>query len=153
MLHTALLTLKYIFRDDLRERLPEILGLLRELEQSSSGLDYVITLLRYLAQGASTERLNRDELRRVATAVLSEGNLMMTIADEWVQEGIEKGIPMGIEKGIPIGETLLLRRQLTRRFGPVPGWVEAKLAGAEPAQLELWGERLLDAPSLEAVFA
>ncbi len=145
MLHTALLTLKYIFRDDLRERLPEILGLLRELEQSSSGLDYVITLLRYLAQGASTERLNRDELRRVATAVLSEGNLMMTIADEWVQEGIEKGIP--------IGETLLLRRQLTRRFGPVPGWVEAKLAGAEPAQLELWGERLLDAPSLEAVFA
>jgi hypothetical protein len=33
MLHTALLTLKYIFRDDLRERLPEILGLLRELEQ------------------------------------------------------------------------------------------------------------------------
>ena len=145
MLHTALLTLKYIFRDDLRERLPEILGLLRELEQSSSGLDYVITLLRYLAQGASTERLNRDELRRVATAVLSEGNLMMTIADEWVQEGIEKGIPMG--------ETLLLRRQLTRRFGPVPGWVEAKLAGAEPAQLELWGERLLDAPSLEAVFA
>ena len=145
MLHTALLTLKYIFRDDLRERLPEILGLLRELEQSSSGLDYVITLLRYLAQGASTERLNRDELRRVATAVLSEGNLMMTIADEWVQEGIEKGIPMG--------ETLLLRRLLTRRFGPVPGWVEAKLAGAEPAQLELWGERLLDAPSLEAVFA
>jgi hypothetical protein len=104
----------------------------------------VITLLRYLAQGASTERLNRDELRRVATAVLSEGNLMMTIADEWVQEGIEKGIPMG--------ETLLLRRLLTRRFGPVPGWVEAKLAGAEPAQLELWGERLLDAPSLEAIF-
>lgn len=144
MLHTALLTLKYIFRDDLRERLPEILGLLRELEQSSSGLDYVITLLRYLAQGASTERLNRDELRRVATAVLSEGNLMMTIADEWVQEGIEKGIPMG--------ETLLLRRLLTRRFGPVPGWVEAKLVGAEPAQLELWGERLLDAPSLEAIF-
>ena len=50
MLQTALLTLKYIFRDDLRERLPEILGLLRDLEQSSSGLDYVITLLRYLAQ-------------------------------------------------------------------------------------------------------
>jgi hypothetical protein len=42
---------------------------------------------------------------------------------------------------------------LTRRFGPVPGWVEAKLAGAEPAQLEVWGERVLDAPSLEGVFA
>ena len=154
MLQTALLTLKYIFRDDLRERLPEILGLLRDLEQSSSGLDYVITLLRYLAQGPSTERLNADELRRVATAVLNnEGELMTTIAEQWVQEGIEKGIPMGIEKGILVGESLLLRRLLTRRFGPVPIWVEAKLAGAEPAQLELWGERVLDASSLEGVFA
>jgi len=88
--------LKYIFRDDLRERLPEILGLLRELEQSSSGLDYVITLLRYLAQGPSTERLNADELRRVATAVLSnEGELMTTIAEQWVQEGIEKASRRG----------------------------------------------------------
>ncbi len=149
MLQTALLTLKYIFRDDLRERLPEILGLLRELEQSSSGLDYVVTLLRYLAQGASTERLDADELRRVATAVLSGGGeLMMTIAEQWEQQGIEKGI----EKGIPAGEVLLLRRLLIRRFGPIPGWVETKLAGAEPAQLEVWGERVLDAPLLEAVF-
>jgi hypothetical protein len=90
----------------------------------------------------------------VATAVLSnEGELMTTIAEQWVQEGIEKGIEKGIVKGIPVGEALLLRRQLTRRFGPVPGWVEAKLAGAEPAQLEVWGERVLDAPSLEGVFA
>ncbi|MFO1424017.1 MAG: DUF4351 domain-containing protein [Candidatus Competibacteraceae bacterium] len=82
---------------------------------------------------------------------------MTTIAEQWVQEGIEKGIPMGIEKGIikgvSVGEALMLRRQLTRRFGPVPGWVEAKLAEAEPAQLEMWGERVLDAPSLEGVFA
>ena len=73
------------------------------------------------------------------------------------EEPIEKGIPMGIEKGIAkgilVGEALLLRRLLTRRFGPVPGWVEDKLAGAEPAQLEAWGERVLDAPSLEGVFA
>lgn len=157
ILQTALLTLKYIFRDDLRERLPEILGLLRDLEQSSSGLDYVITLLRYLAQGPSTERLNADELRRVATTVLSGGGqVMMTIAEQWLQEGfekgIEKGISKGIEKGIPVGEALLLRRQLTRRFGPVPGWVDAKLVAAEPVQLEVWGERVLDAPSLEGVF-
>ena len=73
---------------------------------------------------------------------------MMTIAEQWEQQGIEKGI----EKGIPAGEVLLLRRLLIRRFGPIPGWVETKLAGAEPAQLEVWGERVLDAPLLEAVF-
>ena len=63
VLHTALLTLKYIFRDELRERLPGILGLLRDLAQSSMGLDYVRTLLRYLAQAASIDRLSGEELR------------------------------------------------------------------------------------------
>jgi hypothetical protein len=47
----------------------------------------------------------------------------------------------------------LLRRLLIRRFGPLPAWVEAKLAGAEPAQLEGWGERVPEAATLEAVFA
>ncbi|HMX68671.1 MAG TPA: Rpn family recombination-promoting nuclease/putative transposase, partial [Accumulibacter sp.] len=57
VLHTALLTLKYVLRDELRQRLPGILALLRDLAQSSSGLDYVRTLLRYLAQAASVDRL------------------------------------------------------------------------------------------------
>jgi len=38
MLQVALLTLKYIFRDELGERLPGILGLLRELEEGSRSL-------------------------------------------------------------------------------------------------------------------
>jgi len=41
---------------------------------------------------------------------------------------------------------------LIRRFGALPEWVGAKLAAAEPAQLDVWGERVLDARSLEAVF-
>lgn len=45
------------------------------------------------------------------------------------------------------------RKQLIRRFRPLPAWTEAKLAGAEPAQLEAWAERVLDAAMLEEVFA
>lgn len=47
----------------------------------------------------------------------------------------------------------LLRKLLVRRFGTLPVWVEAKLAAAELAQLEAWGERVLEAATLEAVFA
>jgi hypothetical protein len=86
---------------------------------------------------------------RFFKAVFGRTEVAAEIAEQWVQEGMEKGI----SKGIPVGEALLLRRLLTRQFGPVPGWVEAKLVGAEPAQLEVWGERVLDAPSLEVVFA
>ncbi len=53
VLQVALWTLKYMFRDELRERLPGILRLLRALEESSSGLDFIRALLRYLAQAVS----------------------------------------------------------------------------------------------------
>ena len=44
-------------------------------------------------------------------------------------------------------------KALIRRFGPLPAWAEAKLAGAEPARLEAWVERVLEAATLAAVFA
>jgi hypothetical protein len=59
---------------------------------------------------------------------------------------------MGIEKGIQQGEALMLRRLLTRRFGPLPVWVEQRLEEASSAQLEAWAERVLDAARLEEVF-
>lgn len=92
ILHTALLALKYIFRDELRERLPGILELLRALEQRSSGLDYLYTLLRYLAQAANTDRLSEEDLRRAVTRTSSGGGeLMTTIAEQWVQDGRQEG--------------------------------------------------------------
>ena len=60
-----------------------------------------------------------------------------------------RGMEKGIEKGISRGQAGLL----ARRFGPLPAWVEARLNTAEPAQLETWALRVLDATSLEEVFA
>ncbi len=59
----------------------------------------------------------------------------------------------GLQQGLQQGESLLLRRLLTRRFGPLPEWAERRLKAAEPAQLEQWGERVLEAATLEAVLA
>ncbi len=78
---------------------------------------------------------------------------MTTIADEWVQEGIQQGIQQGIGQGIPLGEAKVLNRLLSYRFGKIPAWVEAKIATADQANLERWAERVLDAATLEAVFA
>jgi len=47
----------------------------------------------------------------------------------------------------------LLRRLLIRRFGPAPAWAEQRLADASTETLEQWADRLLEAESLEAVFA
>jgi hypothetical protein len=85
---------------------------------------------------------------------LQEMNSMLadrvkTWTEEWEREGMRKGF----EQGIPRGEAKLLRRLIARRFGAVPAWVDARLDGASEAELEAWGERVLDAASLEAIFA
>jgi len=55
-------------------------------------------------------------------------------------------------EGQQLGEARILRRQLTRRFGPLPDWAEQRLQGATLAELERWAERVLDAPTLDAVW-
>lgn len=72
---------------------------------------------------------------------------------EWGRPYREEGLKEGIEQGIELGEARLLKRQLTKRFGPMPEWVVAKIDEATTDQLEIWSEQILDAESVEAVFA
>jgi hypothetical protein len=51
------------------------------------------------------------------------------------------------------GQVELLLRLLTRRFGELPPETVERVRAAEGDQILLWAERVLDAPSLEAVFA
>ena len=66
--------------------------------------------------------------------------------------GIRKGIEQGRQEGIQQGKSLVLRRQLARRFGVLPLWVEERLARADRESLERWAERLLEAATIEEVF-
>ena len=56
-----------------------------------------------------------------------------------------------LEEGHQEGEKALLRRQLERRFGPLPEWADAQITAADTATVEQWGLRLLEARSLEEV--
>jgi len=67
---------------------------------------------------------------------------------EVIQEGIKKGRAEG---SLAEGRQFL-RRQLRKRFGELPQWVEQKLADADVETLEMWGEALLDADTLDGVF-
>jgi len=76
--------------------------------------------------------------------------------DEWAeqyrQEGREQALQAGREAGRQEGEALLLQRLLGKRFGELPDWVGPRLRHAPPAQIERWGEKLLDAETLDALF-
>ncbi|MDO9139782.1 MAG: cytosolic protein [Methylobacter sp.] len=68
------------------------------------------------------------------------------------QEGLLEGVTQGVIQGVIQGESKLLRKQLARRFGDLPNWVSDKLSSAGEQDLEHWGEAVLTAPTLDAVF-
>ena len=70
-----------------------------------------------------------------------------------IEEGMAIGIQQGMQQGRLAGKAHLLARLLTRRFGEVPPWVLAQLQAATESELEAWGEALLSASSIEAVFS
>lgn len=73
--------------------------------------------------------------------------------EKGIQKGKKEGKKEGIQKGIVQGEAAVLRRLLTRRFDRLPEWVEKRIAAASREALEGWVDRVLEAETLEDVFA
>ncbi len=59
----------------------------------------------------------------------------------------------GRQEGIQEGEATLLQRLLTRKFGPLPEAMQQRITSATTAQLEIWSLNILDATTLDDVFA
>ncbi|MCP4696019.1 MAG: DUF4351 domain-containing protein, partial [Gammaproteobacteria bacterium] len=150
-----------IFAENSRQGLRHTLELLAKMPDKQSVMDLVEMILRYFVQVHPTleEPIIQEALHHTG-----DQTLMETFIDRYIREGTEKGMWRGMrrgmrrgmqrgeQRGMQRGEQLLLRRLLIRRFGPLPSWVEQRLETADCAQLEDWGERLLDADSLETFF-
>jgi flagellar biosynthesis/type III secretory pathway protein FliH len=117
------------------------------------------TFKHWVEYNLATRLVNPQAFKKAANleemAVMLEENV-----DTWVtqwknkglQEGLQEGLQKGLQEGLLKGEALFLKRQLRKRFGTLPEWVENKLNQASSAQLEQWVETILDAQTLDAVF-
>ena len=107
MTRVGLLLLKTVFSSDYREKIPDILSLLKGLIKKKTGLAYIETVLRYIFH--TVEGMSVDELKPVVEQNLSieKGGLIMTLADkirdEGVQQGVQQGIRQGVQQGIQQG--------------------------------------------------
>jgi predicted transposase YdaD len=78
-----------------------------------------------------------------------EGEGMLADSFKVVFKQVEqRGRLEGLHAGRMEGEASVLIRQLTRRFGPLPDWAEARLREADAMQLDAWVDAVLDAESL-----
>jgi hypothetical protein len=131
-------------------RIGEVLAALAEWlqapEQDSLRRAFIIwtrrTILRKIPDAPVDEIHDLGEMR----------TMVVSLSHEWKAEARREGLAEGRAEGLREGEVTLLLRQLMKRFGELPDWVRARLEQASTAELERWGEELMETRSLEALF-
>jgi hypothetical protein len=70
-----------------------------------------------------------------------------------LEQGLEQGIERGMKRGMKDGELLIVTNLIRRRFGPISDATSQRLEALTPAQIEALSLRILDARTLEDLFA
>lgn len=125
------------------ECLAPIVGKLRAHQQSQPGdgidwLDLLETVLVY-----KLPTFTREEIRNMFG--FNEIELKKT---RFYQEAHGEGRTEGLVEG----EATILLRLLERKFSPLPDSARQRVASADAETLLVWGERLLDARSLDEIW-
>ncbi len=94
----------------------------------------------------------QQALQRIRDLSADEETRRLAFVRESALRDERSALSAAREEGRIQGEAHLLARQLLRRFGPLDANLQARLSAATPDQLERWADRILDSPTLEAVF-
>jgi hypothetical protein len=69
---TAFQALKYIFKPDIKNKLPGIIELFKKIKNKNTALDYLAALINYLVSTAGN--LENEEIEVTVSKVFSEGD-------------------------------------------------------------------------------
>lgn len=157
-----LLTILKHSRDkDLLERLPEFAEAFKAaLSQGAAGLNALVAVLHYLL--AARDDTSAENLAEFLTDHVREDleDIAMSAADRLHNQGLQEGLAKGREEGREEGHLRTLRllrrlllRQIELRFTPPTAGTSERVEAATEAELSLWLDRILTAPSLDDLFA
>jgi flagellar biosynthesis/type III secretory pathway protein FliH len=83
---------------------------------------------------------------------LEDDGMLAELIENWFEEAKREGVQQGRTEGRMEGWAALLSKLLKLRFGSLPPDIVDRLAHATEDELDAWGEAVLAAPSLEAMF-
>ena len=69
-----------------------------------------------------------------------------------IQQGVQQGVQQGMQQGMQQGELTMLFRLLERKFGKISKKVKQKIEAADSDTLLGWGEKILNASTVDDVF-
>ncbi len=146
ILQIGLLSLKYIYAEDVGQQLAKIIRLVYELLDQETATAYIQTVLRYMAAGS--DKLSKEELTTIVLKAIEEGDkLMPTVAEQWVEEGREEGEKIGLEKGRAAALSVL-RHMLASRFGVPVDHFDPALESLDLTAITALSEAAFEADSL-----
>jgi hypothetical protein len=130
-----------------------------QLAQPEEILTAIVTRMRRVADGeqrrhlltALVALLPEEGMVSMVERLLEDDELLLELP--YLQRIREAGRAEGREAGRRESEAEMLLRLLRLRFGSVPTEVTTRVTTADPETLLRWSERVLSAPTLEAVFA
>ena len=129
-LRVGLLLLKHIFSRRLWSQLPLILGLLPVPDESA--LEYIQTIMTYVAAVTGQVTENRYKEIMVKAFPAMKETMMQTFNERWIKQGRQEG------------SLVITLRQLQRRLGALEAETEARIRALSFEQIEQLGEALLD---------
>lgn len=154
MLAGLVLLKKAPYSTDLVADLRGWVDVFRRIAAAPNGVDALRLLFEYISVTSEADPDNVREFARLIGPAAE--NVYMTAAEKLAEQGREEGRKEGREEGREAGrkegQADLLVRQLTLRFGQLPQDVAVRIHAASDAELALWAERVLTAPSLDEVF-
>ncbi|WNC31495.1 Rpn family recombination-promoting nuclease/putative transposase [Thermosynechococcus sp. PKX95] len=111
----------------------------------------VLRMLGFTTEELKRTRFYRDVYAEVREEVYAEAR--EEVYAEAREEGRQEGRQEGWQEGLQQGETLVVLRQLRRRFGELPAGLEERIRQLSLHQIEALAEALLDFTTLEQVSA
>ena len=100
MARVTMLLLKHIFDRNVADKLPDIFLLLKELSKQETGLQYFESLIKYVF--SNVEDITTDDIQSIVSKTLPEdkGDIIMTLAEQLENKGLQKGLQQGLEQGL-----------------------------------------------------
>ncbi|KPA16284.1 transposase YhgA family protein, partial [Candidatus Magnetomorum sp. HK-1] len=134
-LRVAFLIMKYYFRDDLDNKLAEILSLLADLIQQKSTMDFLGVVLEYIGTNKFCDDYFLKE--NLDKAFNNKGEqIMYSVADKWKNIGRIEGEKKGKKEGKKEGKTEILAYLFEERFGKVPQQMKKQINQVDDKLIE-----------------
>ena len=120
ILQATLMALKYITGHEPAKHLNKIFSLFKGLTKSNTALEYIETLLTYIA--STTDKITEQDIQKAIQQIDME-EIMPTLMQKW----IEKGRMEGRMEGMILDAQEMVMEALTERFGSLNPELSVKI--------------------------